>query len=91
MDTTSDAFETAQRLCADLSGTDTDETVASREKPGSREIMKKLNARNVRVVDKAGWARIDSAEKRRGRESGKPREKFRSIDEMLAVAFSSDS
>lgn len=86
VDTTSDAYETAQRLCTDLSdGSNQD----SSKKKGSEQIMKILRDRNVRVVDKKGWAKIDEEEKRKGRESGKPREKFRSIDEMLNVAFSS--
>lgn len=83
VDTTSDAFETAQQLCLDLSA-----GVEDNSKSGSGKILDLLSKRKVHVVDKQGWIKIDEEEKRRGRETGKPREKFRSIDEMLSVAFS---
>lgn len=38
-----------------------------------------------RVVEMRDWERIDAAEVERGREAGKPREKFLSVKEMLAV------
>lgn len=38
-----------------------------------------------RVVEMKDWERIDRAEVERGREAGKPREKFLSIKEMLEV------
>ena len=38
-----------------------------------------------RVVDLQAWERIDAAEVQRGRERGKEREKFRTVEEMLAV------
>lgn len=38
-----------------------------------------------RVVEMRDWERIDRAEVERGREAGKPREKFLSIKEMLEV------
>lgn len=84
VDTTSDAFETAQRLCSDLVSLRSQD---GDSKPGSEAILQVLRDRNVRVVDKEGWARIDLEEKQRGRQSGKPREKFSSINEMLDVAL----
>lgn len=80
VDTTSDAYETAQKLYADL-------TAICAEKPGGEKISEILKERNVRFVDKAGWDRIDQAEIKRGKEIGKPREKLQSIDEMLKVAL----
>lgn len=53
-------------------------------KPGSARIDALLRERAVRVVDFAGWRRIDAAEVVRA-VAGKPREKFVSIAEMLAV------
>ncbi|MFM9033264.1 MAG: hypothetical protein ACKOQ4_03105, partial [Mycobacterium sp.] len=38
------------------------------------------------VVDAAGWRAIDGAEVARGTETGRPRVKFTSVAEMLAVA-----
>jgi adrenodoxin-NADP+ reductase len=83
VDTTSDAFETAQQLCADLL-----KRALCDEKPGSKKIVDILRERNVRFVDKHGWHKIDQEEKRRGKQVGKPREKFNSIDEMIKVAHS---
>lgn len=86
VETTSDAYETAHRLCTDLSRLSSSEIDA---KVGSEAILKALRERNVQVVDKKGWLRIDEEEKRRGRDLGKPREKIKNIDEMLAIATSS--
>jgi adrenodoxin-NADP+ reductase len=83
VDTTSDAFETAQQLCTDLL-----KRAQCDEKPGSKKIVDILRERNVRFVDKHGWHKIDQEEKRRGKQVGKPREKFNSIDEMMKVAHS---
>jgi adrenodoxin-NADP+ reductase len=83
VDTTSDAFETAQQICSDLL-----KRTQDNEKPGSKRVVEILRERNVRFVDKHGWHKIDNEEKRRGKEVGKPREKFNSIDEMIKVAYS---
>jgi adrenodoxin-NADP+ reductase len=84
VDTTSDAHETADKLCSDL------QSCSSRksEKNGFNEIKSILNDRRVRVVDKDGWSKIDEEEIKRGKLVGKPREKLNSIQEMLNVAFS---
>lgn len=42
-----------------------------------------LAARRVRVTSYADWKTIDLAEQSRGREAGKPREKFCSVEAML--------
>ena len=81
VDTTSDAMETAQELCADLARQGFDQS-----RPGSEQIVGRLRERRVQFVDKRGWARIDAEEVRRGRLVGKPREKIMSISEMLRVA-----
>lgn len=81
VDTTTDAYETAQKLCLDLVNSNLN------EKSGTEQIKSILSERNVRFVDKQGWIRIDEEELKRGKENGKPREKFQSIDEMLKVAF----
>jgi ferredoxin--NADP+ reductase len=44
-----------------------------------------LKERGVRVVRYADWHRIDEAEIKRGKEVGKPRENFVSINDMLGV------
>lgn len=82
VDTTSDAHETAHKLCNDLKESE------NSSKIGSEKILNLLKSRNIRVVDKDGWLKIDNEEVKRGKLVGKPREKLNSIDEMLKVAFS---
>jgi adrenodoxin-NADP+ reductase len=41
--------------------------------------------REGKVVDLEKWERIDAAERQRGVAKGKEREKFRRVEEMLAV------
>jgi len=45
-----------------------------------------LAERGVRVVEYAGWAAIDEAERAAGEKGGRPRVKFCSWDELLAAA-----
>ncbi len=45
-----------------------------------------LAARGARVVDAAGWARVDAAERAAGCVARKPREKLATLDELLAAA-----
>ncbi len=45
-----------------------------------------LAERGVRVVEYAGWTAIDEAERAAGEQSGRPRVKFCSWDELLAAA-----
>lgn len=53
--------------------------------PSSAAVDALLISRGVRVVDFAGWRKIDAAEIARGQAVGKPRERFTRIEEMLAV------
>jgi adrenodoxin-NADP+ reductase len=41
--------------------------------------------REGKVVDLEKWGRIDTAERERGKTRGKEREKFRRVEDMLAV------
>lgn len=49
------------------------------------EVSKGPGLDNARVVDWGRWKKIDAAEKERGEEAGKEREKFTSTAEMLGV------
>jgi len=80
VDTTTDALETAKKICTDLN-------TLSGEKEGANQITQLLNERKVRFVDKDGWSKIDQEEIKRGKLRGKPREKFQKIEEMLDVAL----
>jgi ferredoxin--NADP+ reductase len=55
------------------------------EVPDSQAVRQLLRERHVRVVEFADWQRIDAAEVERGKSKGKPREKFATVEEMLAV------
>lgn len=52
-----------------------------------RNIPDALRGAHSQVVDLAGWKAIDQAERNRAKRagSGKEREKFRKVKEMLAV------
>ena len=53
---------------------------------GPRALDKLLAGRQRDVVDHARWHAIDTAEIARGQADGRPRDKFATVDEMLAVA-----
>ncbi|MBI4557021.1 MAG: NADP oxidoreductase [Candidatus Hydrogenedentes bacterium] len=74
-----DSIETVQSMLADLPG------LLPCEPPDSGALRELLMARGVRAVSYADWRKIDAAEIERGKLRGKPREKFTSIEEMLAV------
>ena len=74
-----DSVETVQKLLEDLPA------LAGCETPDTAPLRELLAARNVRVVSYADWQRIDAAETARGKPRGKPREKFTTVAEMLAV------
>ena len=74
-----DSVETVQKLLEDLPA------LPGCETPDTAPLRELLAARNVRVVSYADWQRIDAAETARGKPRGKPREKFTTVAEMLAV------
>ncbi|KAK4166791.1 NADPH:adrenodoxin oxidoreductase [Cladorrhinum sp. PSN259] len=81
--TMEDAFSTADAIAEDwdkgrkefLNGTG----------KGWEAVKSEIQVDGSRVVDWDDWRRIDRAEKERGREKGKVREKFAGIGEMLEV------
>lgn len=82
VDTTTDAYETASKLCSDLA------KQSPKNKQGSKLTLDLLKQRNVRVVDKEKWLKIENEEVRRGKLVSRPRIKIDTIDEMLKIAFS---
>ena len=74
-----DADETAAQIFEDL----------LHIKPPSlspeENVFKLLKQRNIRVITFQDWKKIDTAEIKRGEAIGKPREKFVSVGEMLAL------
>lgn len=77
-----DALAVAELIVADLShGADCGKT-------GAIGLDRLLAERQARVVDFAGWQKINAAEIARGASLGRPREKLTRLEEMLAAANS---
>lgn len=74
-----DSIETVKNLIADLS------TLKPCARPRRDALLDFLASKGVRVVSYEDWRRIDAAEIARGKAVGKPREKFVTVAEMLAV------
>ena len=72
-------MESVESLLADL------ETLPPCAVPDSGGLITLLNGRGVRVITFADWRRIDLAEVEKGKERGKPREKFLSREDMLSI------
>jgi ferredoxin--NADP+ reductase len=75
-----DARETVDLMLADR-----DAALEGRSKRRPGQALELLRERGVRIVDYAGWQRIDAAEKAAGAARGKLREKFSSIESLLAA------
>ncbi len=76
-----DAVESADLLLADHAAG----TLNTPAAPDRASIERILAARGVRVVDWAGWQRLDALEKELGAAQGRPRLKFTRVEEMLAA------
>lgn len=74
-----DSVETVEQLLADR------EKLTPCAEPSSDAVEALLKSRGVRIVDTAGWRKIDAAEIAAGQAVGKPRERFTRIEEMLAA------
>lgn len=73
-----DSVATVNALLEDAAG-----WAPAEDKRGAEGISKLLVDRGIRYVSFDDWKIIDKAEIERGRESGKPREKFTLVSEML--------
>lgn len=84
-----DAYSVADQMMADHFAsklTVSPLALAGQPEPGPpAEVLQGL--REGKVVDLERWGRIDVAEQERAKRAGKgkPREKFRRVEEMLAV------
>ena len=74
-----DSIATVQLILADAP------TLAPCKNPSTDSVLDLLKSRDVRVVSFPDWKKIDQAEIENGQVKGKPREKFTSIAEMIAV------
>ena len=75
-----DSVETVKSLLEDLDKLDTGE-----DKPGAAGCYEILDRRNIRHINFSDWKKIDACEVERGQAAGKPREKYTSVPEMLAL------
>jgi ferredoxin--NADP+ reductase len=85
-DNVADAEETARHMLEDLAAGATvpaAEASAADNGGGHAAIERVLRGRGVRWVSFEDWTRLDAIEVARGKELGKIREKFSSIDQML--------
>lgn len=53
--------------------------------PHREALIERLKSDRIRYVDYADWKKIDAAEIERGQAKNKPREKFVTVEDMLAV------
>lgn len=85
--TMEDAFASAEAIAEDWErqGQNGKGTGLGEAKGGWDTLKNEAAARRIRTVSWEDWENIDRAEKERGRERGKQREKFASIDQMLRV------
>lgn len=54
--------------------------------PDTKDVADLVRSRQPRVVDVAGWRAIDAAERAAGQQSGRPRVKVTTVEDMLTVA-----
>ncbi|GLA46090.1 NADPH-adrenodoxin reductase [Aspergillus niger] len=84
-----DAFSTADAIAADVAGQDGKASLLN--SPGYSSglgwegVRPEAEKRGLRATSWADWERIDRAERERGQEKGKIRDKFGRVEEMLEV------
>lgn len=83
--TMQDAFDTADAMAGDWAAEGVPFLNEGREVDGWEGVRGEQGVEGARVVSWEEWQRIDGAERERGREVGKEREKFVRTAEMLAV------
>jgi ferredoxin--NADP+ reductase len=76
-----DSIETVQRLLEDLA-------THGLEPKERRDVLVESLSPTGGIVTWQDWLKIDAAERARGQEAGKPREKFTRVAEMLGVVSS---
>jgi adrenodoxin-NADP+ reductase len=78
-DTMNEAFKVGQTITNDLK-----ELQEASAKKGFSVIADLFRQRNVRPVNFGDWEKIDAKEKALGETSGKPREKFTDVNDMIS-------
>ncbi|KAF3917391.1 hypothetical protein ABW21_db0204660 [Orbilia brochopaga] len=88
-----DAFDAGDNIVSDWkAGVDfLGQNVAEGKRSGWEAVKAEHQKRGLKAVHWNDWDKIDQAEKQRGQKLGKEREKFGTVDEMLAALPSSSS
>lgn len=85
VDTMTEAFKVGQTIGNDLQKNLTsNDSVTAEDKKGFAQINPILQERKIRPVSFEDWKKIDQKEKEIGETSGKPREKFTNVSEMMS-------
>lgn len=79
------AFQTADLVAFDLSSSSTSSFEAKPSVLPIEVLTGAVGNVNKRVVAWNDWERIDSEERRRGKQNGKVREKFTKLEEIFEV------
>ena len=89
--TMTDAFSAADTIMADMAGQHGDPTKSMLNSPGRSTglgwegVRPETEKRGLRTTSWSDWERIDAAERERGQQKGKLRDKFGRVEEMLEV------
>ncbi|KAG0328982.1 NADPH-adrenodoxin reductase [Dissophora globulifera] len=83
--TMADAYQTGDTMISDWTSGRPMLNNSSKDKQGSKPVLDLLHARGHRTVSYQDWQKIEQKEFELGAKSGKPREKFLTVEEMLKV------
>lgn len=81
-----DSMETVQRLLADLA----DGTLTQHAAEGPETVEEWLTKHQPDLVTEQGWQRIDASEQAAGKQTGRPRIKLCTTEELLRIALPPD-
>lgn len=83
--TMEDAFSTADSIAMDWYNEEVSFLQGEREKRGWDGVKGEAERKGCRTVSWEDWKKIDAVEREKGKVKGKEREKFRRVEDMLAV------
>lgn len=83
--TMDDAFNTGDIIARDWENEVKFNEGEGDKKEGFNAVSREMKWRGLQIVSWSDWMKIDAEERRRGKEKGKEREKFRSVEEMMKL------
>lgn len=78
LSTMTNAFQVSKLICKELS--------LKENKTGTEGLREILDSKGIQTISYKNWEKIDHAERERGKELGKPREKIVNVAKMLEIA-----